>query len=253
MLNIALFYLLPVVWITLLVGVVPGLCLTFISVAASVLAWRKMQCVCHNEFPLPTNAVLLFVLCSAVVWLAYALRCSLERVEELSRHDPLTQAYNARAFYQILQIESHRCRRYNRPLAIAYIDCDDFNVINTNFGQHKGDEVLKLTSEIIRQGLRLTDTFARMPGDEFAVILPETHNRDAKNIFLRIRKALSENMVLKDVHATYSIGVVTFLNPPETLEVMVPKAQALMQEVKKSGKNMVNAEVFGASNTEKGL
>ena len=251
LLNLSFLYLLPVFWITLLNGPIPGSCLVVISVAASVLAWRTMGCACHQGFPLVPNALLLFILCTAGVYLAHFMASALKREEELSRHDPLTKAYNAKAFYQLLQVESHRCRRYNRPLALAYIDCDDFHDLNAIFGHHKGDEVLRLTSDIVRQGLRLTDTFARMPGDEFAVILPETHHRDAKNIFLRIRKALSENMTISEANATFSIGVATFLSPPETLESMVQKAQALMRDVKKNGKNMVNAEVFGASNIEK--
>ncbi len=252
LLSLSFFYLIPVVWGTFLNGPVTGSCLTVTSVALSVLAWRTMGCVCHQGFPLVPNALMLFVFCAAGVYIAHILSSSLKREEELSRHDPLTKAYNAKAFYQALQVESHRCRRYNRPLAVAYIDCDAFHDLNANFGHHKGDEVLKITSGIIRQGLRLTDTLARMPSDEFAVILPETHHRDAKNIFLRIRKALSENMVINDANATFSIGVATFLSPPEALESMVQKAQALMRDVKKNGKNMVNAEVFGAANTEKG-
>lgn len=252
LLNLSFLYLIPVVWVAFLNGPMPGSCLTVISVAVSVVAWRTMGCVCHQEFPLAPNTFILFGFCAAAVGLAHSMSSALKREEELSRHDPLTKAYNAKAFYQVLQIESHRCRRYNRPLAVAYIDCDDFHDLNANFGHHKGDEVLKVTSDIVLQGLRLTDTFARMPGDEFAVILPETHHRDAKNIFLRIRKALSENMVIHDANVTFSIGVATFLSPPETLESMIQKAQALMRDVKKNGKNMVNAEVFGASNIEKG-
>lgn len=252
LLNLSVLYLIPVVCITFLNGLLPGSCLAVISMVVSILAWRKMGCVCHQEFPLFFNALILFVSCAAAVNLAVVLRGALKREEELSRHDPLTQAYNAKAFYQALEIEAHRCRRYNRPLAVAYIDGDDFHDLNANFGRHKGDEVLKVTSDIVRQGLRLTDTFARMPGDEFAVILPETHHRDAKNIFLRIRKALAENTVIHDANATFSIGVATFLSPPEGPESMVHKAQTLMRDVKKNGKNMVNAEVFGASNLEKG-
>lgn len=249
---ISLLCLIPVFWIAFVLGPVPGTCLAAVSVTVSLLAWRNLACVHEHVFLWTFNAFLLAVYSLFAVFLAHALAGALKREEGLSRHDPLTKAYNAKAFYQSLEIEARRCRRYNRPLAVAYIDCDDFKVLNERFGRKKGDEVLKLTSDIVRLGLRLTDTFARMPGDEFAVILPETHHRDAKNIFLRIRKSLAEDLVIHETKATFSIGVATFLNPPEALESMVQKAQALMRDAKANGKNMVNAEVFGASNMEKG-
>ena len=247
-LNFSVFYLIPVLGLTWISGRVPGLCLAAISIALFLLAEKHAGRVPTNGW----NELMLIMLFVTAVYLVDALARALEREQKLSRHDFLTKAYNAKAFYEILEVEAHRCRRYNRPLTIAYIDCDDFKKFNDRFGHHRGDELLKTAGGIIHRGLRLTDIFARLGGDEFAVILPETHNRDAKNIFLRIRKALSEDMIIRELNTTFSVGVATFLSPPVELDGMIQSANALMHDVKKTGKDMVNAEVFGASNFEKG-
>ena len=246
--NVAALYLFPVLWVAAAIGLIPGLCLIAVSVTLSIIAG-------HHAGSLSlvvSNALVLVFFFTTTVLLTNRLMLAQKKERDSSRHDPLTKAYNAKAFYGVLEVEAHRCRRYSRPLTIAYIDCDDFHQINERYGNHMGDEFLKLTSDIVRRGLRLTDTFARLNGDEFAVILPETHNRDAKNIFLRIRKALSEDMGIRELNGTFSMGVATFLSPPSELKDMVEKANALMRDVKNNGKNMVNAEVFGASNNGKG-
>lgn len=250
-LNFAFFYLIPVFWVAWNSGLIPGLGVAAVSVVSWIVTEQQSLPANTQGFPLLWNAFMLAGFLSMVVYVANALAQAMNREQELARHDRLTAAYNAKAFYGILQVESHRCRRYNRPLTIAYINCDDMRKVNNRQGYHRGDELLRLTSDMVRQGLRITDTFARLSGDEFAVILPETHNRDAKNIFLRIRKALSDHLLIQESKLTYSIGVATFLNPPETLDQMVAKAQMLMKDVKANGKNMVNAEVVGASKIEK--
>ena len=251
-LDFSIFYLIPVLWLTWISGRAPGLWLAVISIAVSIRVEIHAGGMSRNGFFLAWNEFMWIILFATAVYLVDALARALEREAKLSRHDFLTKAYNAKAFREILEVEAHRCRRYNRPLSIAYIDCDDFKKFNDRFGHHRGDELLKTASDIIHRGLRLTDTFARLGGDEFAVILPETHNRDAKNIFLRICKTLSEAMIIRELNTTFSVGVATFLSPPVELDGMIQTADALMRDVKKTVKNMVNAEVFGASNLEKG-
>jgi diguanylate cyclase (GGDEF)-like protein len=246
--NLSVLYLISVVWMTWLLGYWPGIC-----IAVMCLIFCGTWGPFHLRFFTQPSVISLDLLSLAVfmisiVYLLSTLKRSLDREQELIRVDRLTSALNARSFYEILQSEAHRCRRYNRPLTIAYIDCDELTVINDQFGLQKGDELLKLTSDIVRQGLRMTDSLARLNGDVFAVILPETHNRDAKNIFLRIRKCLSENLVIQESNLTYSIGVATFLNPPQAFDEILQKSKDLMEEVKKNGKNMISTETYGAAN-----
>jgi diguanylate cyclase (GGDEF)-like protein len=114
------------------------------------------------------------------------------RLRETAERDPLTHLRNRRAFDEILAGEVIRYERYGRPLALMLLDVDHFKSINDQFGHEVGDEVLRRIARLIAAGVRDADTPARMGGEEFVVLLPETTLAAAADVAERIRAAVNE-------------------------------------------------------------
>ena len=111
---------------------------------------------------------------------------------QLADLDALTGMHNRRFFYQALEREVSRARRYARALSLIVIDLDDFKQVNDRVGHLAGDEVLAVASERIQGAVRTADIACRIGGDEFAVILPESALEDARLLFSRIEDAIHE-------------------------------------------------------------
>jgi len=110
---------------------------------------------------------------------------------QLADLDSLTGLYNRRCFHAFLEREVARARRYERRLAVVVIDLDDFKRINDRIGHLAGDTVLADVAERIRSAVRTTDIPARVGGDEFAVILPESSRADGERLASRIMRAVA--------------------------------------------------------------
>lgn len=113
-----------------------------------------------------------------------------DRLVDLAQTDPLTALPNRRYFIELLEREFARARRYYRPLTLLYLDLDEFKELNDRHGHLFGDEILRGASRSLKAVLRSTDLLARIGGDEFAVLLPETNLRGAQNVASKLRRAL---------------------------------------------------------------
>jgi diguanylate cyclase (GGDEF)-like protein len=113
-----------------------------------------------------------------------------EQMRFLADHDPLTNLLNRRSFVQRLDAEVARSRRYTRPLALVVFDLDELKTVNDTQGHAAGDEALKLVAEALRATIRSGDNAFRIGGDEFAVILPEADEHDARAAAQRIADEL---------------------------------------------------------------
>jgi diguanylate cyclase (GGDEF)-like protein len=114
-----------------------------------------------------------------------------EQMTELAHTDPMTGLANRRWLMDQLGREFSRARRYRRPLSLLYLDLDGFKAINDRFGHLFGDEVLTGAGRAMKAVLRSTDLLARIGGDEFVVLLPETGIEGAHNVTAKLRKALT--------------------------------------------------------------
>ncbi|MCP5048781.1 MAG: GGDEF domain-containing protein [bacterium] len=159
--------------------------------------------------------------------------------------DALTGLYNRRYIINALENHYKIAKRNDRVFSIAVFDIDDFKQINDSYGHTAGDEFLKKVTFVINNTLREQDIPGRLGGEEFLVILPETHLEGAYILANRIREEIQEsevNHVGARIKATISAGVSQYdiTRPPASAEALFQLADNSLYEAKKSGKNRVN-------------
>ncbi len=157
----------------------------------------------------------------------------------LSRVDALTALPNSRAFRERAEWLLAMARRTRHPITLAYLDLDNFKQVNDERGHQEGDRALKETAEVLKRQLRDVDLVARMGGDEFAVLLPETSCETARIALERVCAELRVVMQRNHWPVTASVGGVSYVRPPDTLDEAVRDADALMYQAKDHGKDRV--------------
>jgi diguanylate cyclase (GGDEF)-like protein/PAS domain S-box-containing protein len=174
-----------------------------------------------------------------------ALRDSEQKYRELSIIDGLTRLYNSRHFYDQLEIEVNRAKRYGQPLSILMLDIDNFKSFNDTYGHVEGDKVLSKLGQVMQRCLRKADSAYRYGGEEFTVILPMTKKEGGAVIAERIRKAFKDEEMVpegnRSVYMTVSIGVAQY-RTNEDIETFIQRSDQFMYQGKKSGKDCVCCE-----------
>src|SRR5690606_37465106 len=130
--------------------------------------------------------IALAVFAMAAFWVT-RLKRTIRNEQLLARTDYTTGAVNTRYFYDLTEMEIRRFRRYQHPFTVAFIDLDNFKVVNDSLGHQAGDDVLRIVTQTLRMNLRDTDTVARMGGDEFALLLPETGEEEAHSVLFHLQ------------------------------------------------------------------
>jgi diguanylate cyclase (GGDEF)-like protein len=167
------------------------------------------------------------------------LQLALNLEREQARMDSLTQVMNRRAFYEVAAAESARARRYKRPLTIAYLDVDNFKWVNDFCGHGAGDALLITLARILKEKTRSSDIVARIGGDEFAILLPETEVAAADIVLQKLRQSLLNAAREIEWPVTFSIGAVFYKEPPASVDVMVHRADEVMYSIKNGGKDSI--------------
>lgn len=169
----------------------------------------------------------------------------LGKLQNLAITDGLTKLYNSRHFYNQLDVEVGRCRRYNHPLALLLLDIDHFKNYNDTYGHLEGDKVLVAIGLHIQDCLRAMDSAYRYGGEEFTVILPETNGEEARTVAERIRRKIESEPHNPDedasVAVTISIGVTEYVNG-EDFATFVQRADQAMYSSKTKGRNVVTIQ-----------
>jgi diguanylate cyclase (GGDEF)-like protein len=238
-LSVSLFYLLPITLVTWYAGRRSGL---WFSLAGAVL-WLAADVASGHHYTSPAyylwNSLIRLGFFVIVTLLLDALHQYMHIRQVQARIDFLTGAANNRAFYEAARREIDRSLRYSRPLTLAYLDIDNFKAINDRFGHNAGDQVLQALVAGLQKQIRQTDILGRLGGDEFGLLLPETGGIEARAIIDRVRPRLLDEMRKAGWEVTFSMGVVTYLDPPDTTDELIRIADDLMYSVKESGRDGV--------------
>jgi diguanylate cyclase (GGDEF)-like protein/putative nucleotidyltransferase with HDIG domain len=160
-----------------------------------------------------------------------------DRLEQAIR-DPLTGLLNRRYLYEALDTEIDRCGRYGTVGSIVLVDVDDFKAVNDTLGHTAGDGVLCEIGRIATGEIRGADSFARVGGEEFALLLPETSQLEALIVAERLRRAISAASILSDRTITVSAGIASWPEDGTTLEEIEGKADGALYWAKRNGKNL---------------
>ena len=165
----------------------------------------------------------------------------LNEVEFLSFHDEMTSLYNRRYFENELE-RLNSSRRL--PITIMVADLDDLKYVNDNFGHKQGDKYIKAAAELLKNSSRDEDIVARIGGDEFAIILPETGNEAATNIFKRIKNNIKEYNEQNDLvkKLRFSLGYAIKSRKEQSLDNTFKKADKMMYNNKDRARRRLSKE-----------
>ena len=167
------------------------------------------------------------------------LQTLLEEEQQLARTDSLTGLANRRLFIDELRRAIARSRRLQAPLAIAYIDFDNFKQLNDRMGHVAGDDLLRKASRILAKDIRGNEVAARLGGDEFALLLETCDAPAARAGITRLFEQLSDAIGAGRMRTTVSVGVACFDSPPLEPEALIDQADAAMYCAKGKGGNQV--------------
>src|SRR5919106_2024103 len=159
------------------------------------------------------------------------------RLSDASRTDPLTGLLNRRAFEELLDSELERSRRTGRPLAVVVGDVDGLGELNRRLGLPAGDRVLQLTARDMLKWKRRIDSAGRVGGEEFALLLPETDERGAFLLAERLRRAAHRTFGGDPMPVTISLGVASFPEHGDRLDLLMSFATHAMGAAKALGKD----------------
>lgn len=164
-------------------------------------------------------------------------------LEELATRDPLTGLFNRREMSKVLEEELERARRYQRPMALLWIDFDHFKDVNDTYGHAAGDSVLRSVSRLLLGSVRSVDSVGRFGGEEFVIVLPEMDLDEARDTAERLRRRVVEApQPLGDgntVPLTISVGVAVYPEHAQNAAALCAAADKAMYLAKDRGRNCV--------------
>jgi diguanylate cyclase (GGDEF)-like protein/PAS domain S-box-containing protein len=168
-----------------------------------------------------------------------------ERLQQQATTDEVTGVTNRRRFLEVAHDEIRRARRHARPLALALVDIDHFKDLNDAHGHAAGDLVLKVLADVCQRNIREIDVFARIGGDEFAMLLPETGRDKAYEVVQRFCLALASEPVElggRSVAITVSAGIAGLAKEADCLDALLKRADQALYRAKAAGRNRVMVE-----------
>jgi diguanylate cyclase (GGDEF)-like protein len=236
--RFGILYIIPVLLVTWTEGLTWGLVFGIASIGLrEVVALDQMPADTPVAWRIANAAAYVAVVAVAMAGLQ-TLRRSQAQLAQLVIQDQLTNVLNARAFADRLTQELDRNRRYPRPLALLYMDLDNFKVINDTHGHQTGDAVLRLVADAMRTSVRQADVVGRLGGDEFAVLMPETDAQVADGAAKRLVAGL-RNVFKGTPNVTASIGVVSCTATDASTDDLLRRADQAMYDAKRMGKDRV--------------
>jgi diguanylate cyclase (GGDEF)-like protein len=163
-----------------------------------------------------------------------------EKLHELATIDELTGLFNRRYLMNLIESENGRFERYRRPTSLMMVDIDEFKNINDQSGHAVGDKVLRGIAKLILDIKRRADIAARIGGDEFLILLPETSQENALVLAERLRAQVENHLVWDNVplKVTISIGVA---EAKDELSMLIQRVDDALYAAKRAGRNQAQA------------
>jgi diguanylate cyclase (GGDEF)-like protein len=163
-----------------------------------------------------------------------------EEIYRMMTFDGLTQIYNKRYFHETLEREISRSRRYGRELSLVLFDIDNFKQKNDTFGHLAGDAILKELAMTVRWKLRREDIFARVGGEEFAILTPEVGLKGAHDVAEKVRVVVETTTFRFEknvIPTTVSLGFTIWLGGEDGADALFKRADTALYAAKQAGKN----------------
>ena len=164
-------------------------------------------------------------------------------LEQMATRDPLTGLLNRREMSRVLDEELQRARRYQRPMAVLWVDFDHFKDVNDTYGHAAGDSVLRAISRLLLGSVRSVDSIGRFGGEEFVIVLPEMDLEEAQETAERLRRKVAEEPQPlgngEAVPLTISVGVAVYPDHGQTASTLCAAADKAMYLAKDRGRNCV--------------
>ncbi len=231
----------------LLLGAMSASAVKMDDYVARRLAWVRSGDATPMDLPMADGVVLrchLAVLPGGGRMLIYSdvtdIVRNAEEMERLATIDGMTGIYNRRHFLILADREWERARRYNRPLSFLMLDIDHFKSINDKFGHEAGDRIIVHLAHLAGHCKRASDVLARMGGEEFALLLPETTLSRAKTVAERLRQSVLRKPLTESrwpIRASISVGVAEASAEMESLSDLMRAADQALYRAKRAGRN----------------
>ena len=200
--------------------------------------WFWSVVYCFYAFPH------LLVLFSLAYYVLHRWRVREAEVKYLSSRDSLTGLMNRRTIMNHLSLEQEYSERTGRPLSVIMVDLDHFKQINDTWGHNVGDQVLREMSEVLSNTVRENDFVGRYGGEEFLVLLPGLDQETAKPLAERLRKAVSDRVMIQDTGVTFSVtaslGLSSYSKSRQlSSEELVKQADIALYQAKNQGRDQL--------------
>ncbi|MET0105461.1 MAG: GGDEF domain-containing protein [Sedimenticola sp.] len=237
--SFSVFYIIPVGYGVWYAGGIVGTVLSLFSAVAWLIADVISGHVYSAGWLLYWNAGVRLSIFIFVVFLLVRLKRQLKLEESLADQDALTGLNNRRVFYEQCDMAVARFDRYAEHFTLAYLDLDNFKLINDTMGHEVGDKLLVEVANCLRDKTRSYDIHARLGGDEFVCLFPRSGWQEGKALIGKLHDELNDLFADGEWSVTPSLGGLTVDRQVADSREIISAVDALMYTVKKSGKNAV--------------
>jgi len=239
------FYLIPIGLAAWFLGKVPAYALAAVSTACRYYVGWYVPPIEKTPMLGLIGVISILIILFTTCYLILRQKALMGLWMRNAQEDFLTGAKVGQTFREQSANELLRSERHGHPVSLVYFDIDGFKAINDGYGHQAGDNLLKHLGRTVGSTLRKYDIFGRMGGDEFAILLPETDQEEAKAIVKRIQQDVATTVSRLVLPISLSIGVVTTSGGSDaSIDELLNCADKLMYSVKKSTKNAAAYEAI---------